>query len=95
VGKVSGQLSGTISGTATFTGTNESGTVTRLRAGYLDSRDVLPGRARAKALTGPAVTPNRKLVHAFMLPNTMFVGEGQIALTDGEFTWSGKIAELT
>jgi hypothetical protein len=93
MGKVSGQLSGTVTGTATFSGTNERGTLTALGVGYLDSGDVLPGKGQGVYWSdGSGKWQTRA---AFMLPDAMLVGEGQIALADGEFTWSAKLFELT
>ena len=96
MGKVSGQLGGTVTGTATFTGTTGAsarGTMTALSVGYLDSGDVLPGKGQGVYWSdGSGKWQTRA---AFMLPDAMLVGEGQIALADGEFTWSAKLFELT
>jgi hypothetical protein len=96
MGRVSGQLSGTVTGTATFTGTvgaTARGTMTALSVGYLDSGDVLPGKGQG--VYWATSTGNFETRAAFMLGDQMIVGEGQIALADGEFTWSGKLFELT
>ncbi len=94
MGKVSGQLAGTVTGTATFTGpTKGAGTMTGLSVGYLDSGDVLPGKAQG--VYWSTSTGNWETRGAIVLPDGMMVGEGQIALADGEATWSGKIFELT
>ena len=93
MGKVSGQLSGTVTGTVTFSGTNERGTMTGLSVGYLESGDVLPGKGQGVYWSGGKGKWETR--SAFMLPEAMLVGEGQIALADGEFTWSGKLFELT
>ena len=93
MGKVSGELSGTVTGTATFSGTNERGTMTTLSVGYLDSGGVLPGKGQGVYWSdGSGKWQTRG---AFMLPEGMLVGEGQITLSNGEFTWSGKVFELT
>ena len=96
MGKVSGQLSGTVTGTVTFTGTagaSARGTMTALSVGYLDSGDVLPGKGQG--VYWATSTGNFETRAAFMLGDQTVVGEGQIVLADGEFTWSGKIFELT
>ena len=96
MGKVSGQLSGTVTGTATFTGTTGAsarGTMTALSVGYLDSGDVLPGKGQGVYWATSA--GNFETRAALMLGDQMVVGEGQIALANGEFTWSGKLFELT
>ena len=93
MGRVSGQLNGTVTGTATFSGTNDRGTITGLSVGYLDSGEVLPGKGQGVYWSdGSGKWQTRA---AFMLPDAMMVGEGQIALGDGEITWIGKIFELT
>jgi hypothetical protein len=77
----------------TFTGTTERGTIAGLSVGYLDSGEVLPGNGQGVYWSdGSGKWQTRA---AFMLPDAMMVGEGQIALADGEFTWSGKLFELT
>ena len=87
------QLSGTVTGTATFSGTNDRGTITTLSVGYLDSGDVLPGKGQGVYWSdGSGKWQTRA---AFMLPDAMVVGEGQVALADGEFTWNAKLFELT
>ncbi len=93
MGGVSGQLSGTVSGTATFTGSNERGTLTTLSVGYLDSGDVLSGKGQGVYWSDSSGKWETRA--AFMLGEQMIVGEGQINLSDGEFTWTGKILELT
>jgi outer membrane lipoprotein SlyB len=94
MGKVSGQLAGTVTGTTTFTGTaTGGGTMTGLSVGYLDSGDVLPGKTQG--VYWSTSTGNWETRAAVMLPDANVVVEGQITLADGEFTWSGKIFELT
>ena len=94
MGKVSGQLAGTVTGTTTFTGpTKGAGTMTGLSVGYLDSGDVLPGKAQG--VYWSTSTGNWETRGAVLLADQKVVVEGQIALTNGEFTWSGKIFELT
>ena len=93
MGRLSGKLSGTFTGTATFSGTNGRGTITALGVGYLDSGEALPGKGQGVYWSdGNGKWETRA---AFMLPDAMLVGEGQIALADGEFTWNAKISELT
>lgn len=93
MGKVSGELAGTVTGTATFSGTSERGTMSTLSVGYLDAGGALPGKGQGVYWAGGNAQWETR--GAFMLPEGMLVGEGQIALKNGEFTWSGTVFELT
>ena len=90
---VSGGVSGTISGTATFTGTNERGTLTTLSVAYLDSGDVLSSKGQGVYWFGGNGKWETRA--AFILGDQMSIGEGQITLLDGVFSWAGKLVELT
>ena len=93
MGQVSGGLSGTVSGTVTFTGTNERGILSDQGVAYLDSGDVISGKGQGVYWSDSSGQWETRA--AFMLPEQMIVGEGQINLSDGAFSWSGKIFELT
>ena len=90
---VSGQLNGTVTGTVTFSGSNDSGTMTGLSVAYLDSGEVLPDKGQGVYWSGGNGKWETRA--AFLLPDAMMAGEGQISLADGKFTWSGKVLELT
>jgi len=91
--KVSGQLSGTVSATMTFTGRHERGTLTNLGVAYLDSGGVLSSKGQGVYwASGDGQWQTRA---AIMLGDQMIVGEGQITLSNGEFSLAGKIFELT
>jgi hypothetical protein len=93
MGKVSGELSGTVTGTVTFDGTIERGTISGQSVGYLDAGGVLPGKGQGVYWSDSQGKWQTRA--GFVLPEGMMVGEGEITLADGEFTWSGKIYELT
>ena len=90
---VSGGLSATICGTATFTGTNERGTLTTLSVAYLGSGDAVPSKGQGVYWSGDNGKWETRL--AFILGDQMSIGEGQITLSDGVFSWAGKLVELT
>ena len=91
--KASGQLSGTVSGTMTFSGTNERGTISSLGVGYLDSGEALT--SKGQGVYWADGSGQWQIRAAFMLPEQMIVGEGQITLSGGVFSMGGKIFELT
>ena len=93
MGKVSGQLNGTVTGTVTFTGSPGRGTMTGQSVGYMDSGDVMPGKGQGVYWSNSHGQWETRA--AFMLADGMMVGEGQINLDGGEFTWTGKVFELT
>ena len=90
---ISGPLGGTISGTATFTGSNERGTLTSLSTAYLNSGDVLSSKGQGVYWSGGKGQWETRA--AFILGDQMSVGEGQITLSGGIFSWIGKLVELT
>ena len=92
-GKVSGGLAGTVTGTMTFSGTNDRGTLSDQGIGYFDSGDVQAGRGQGVYWSNGAGQWETRA--AFMLDDQMIVGEGQVSLSNGEFTMSGAIFELT
>ena len=93
IAKASGQLSGTITGTMTFSGRNERGTLTDLGVAYLDSGESPSSKGQGVYWSNAA--GQWEIRAAYMLGDQMIVGEGQITLSNGEFSLAGKIFELT
>ncbi len=91
--KVSGEISGTAVGTMTFDGTNERGTYTELGVGYLDSGDVTTYKAHGVYWFGGKGNGWQTRAAVMMGDQTLVV-EGQIKMSDGVFSLSGKVAEL-
>ena len=92
-GAVTGDLNATIMGTMTFEGTDDRGTLSDRGVGYFDSGDIAPGKGQGVYWrNGNGVWETRA---AFILPEQALVGEGQITLSKGNLTMSGKVFELT
>jgi hypothetical protein len=90
---VSGQLNATLLGTMTFSGTDKRGTLSDRGVGYFDTGEILAGKGQGVYwLNGNG---NWEMRAAFILPEQAPVGEGQVTLTKGVLTLSGKIFELT
>ncbi len=91
--KMSGEMSGTAVGTMTFTGSNERGTLTDRGAGYLDSGSVESYKAHGAYWSGNQ--GNWETRQAVVMGDQMLVVEGQITMSDGVFSVSGTVSELT
>ncbi len=90
--KVSGQLSGTAVGTLTFSGSNARGTANDLGTAYLASGDVINYKTQGVYWSGSHGKWETR--GAVMMGDQMLVVEGQISMSDGVFSSSGKIFEL-
>ncbi len=91
--KMSGEMSGTAVGTMTFTGSNERGTLTDRGAGYLNSGSVESYIANGAYWSGSQ--GNWETRAAVVMGDQMLVVEGQITMSDGVFSLSGTVSELT
>ena len=91
--KMSGEMSGTAVGTLTFTGSNQGGTLTDRGAGYLDSGSVESYKAHGTYWSGSQ--GNWETREAVIMGGQNLVVEGQITMSDGVFSLSGTVSELT
>ena len=91
-GKVSGDLSGTAVGTMTFTGTNERRILSDLGSAFLDSGEVITYKGQGVYWYGS--NGNWETRAAAVMGDQTLVAEGQITMSDGVFSLSGKVAEL-
>lgn len=91
--KVAGDIAGTAVGTMTFTGSNERGTLVDLGMGYLDSGDTTPYKAQGVYWASAHGTWQTRA--AVTMGDQMLVVEGQINLSNGEFSTTGGVHELT
>jgi hypothetical protein len=91
--KMSGEMSGTAVGTMTFTGSNERGTLGDRGAGYLDSGGV--ESYKAAGAYWATSQGNWETRAAAVMGDQMLVVEGQITMSDGDFSVSGTVSELT
>ena len=91
--KMSGEMSGTAVGTMTFTGSNERGTLADRGAGYLDSGSVESYVANGAYWSGSQ--GNWETRAAVVMGDQVLVVEGQITMSDGVFSLSGTVSELT
>jgi len=91
--KVTGEISGTAVGTLTFSGTNARGMLGDLGTGYLDSGDPQGYIGHGVYFAGSRGTWETRA--GVVMGDQVLVAEGQIKMSDGEFSISGKIFELT
>ena len=90
--KVSGELNGTAVGTMTFTGTTERGTLQDSGTGFLDSGDVTPYEARGVYWASSQGRWETRA--AVVMGDQTLVVEGQIKMSDGDFSLSGAVSQL-
>lgn len=91
--KVVGQLSGTGVATMKFSGNGQRGTLADVGIGYLASGDVVT--YKGQGVYWASKQGNWETRAAVMVGDQMCVAEGQISMSDGLFSSSGKIFELT
>jgi len=91
--KMSGQMSGTAVGTMTFTGSNERGMLGDLGAGYLDSGGVESYKGHGAYWANSQGSWETR--GAVVMGDQMLVVEGQVTMSEGTFSISGTVSELT
>ena len=91
--KVSGELSGTAVGTMTFTGPIERGIITDLGTAFLDPGEVMTYKGQGVFWAGSQGSWETRA--AAVMGDQTLVAEGQITMSDGDYSLSGKVSQLT